>query len=61
MGAVHTKGVTVQPRRLLRRQLDDVELFLGDTCGVLRADEPTVVVGVGAVDPDALDEFAPGP
>jgi hypothetical protein len=55
MGAVHTKGVTVQPRRLLRHQLDDVELFLGDTGGVPSAAEPTVVVGVGAVDTDALE------
>jgi hypothetical protein len=34
MGAIHTRGVTVQLRRLLRHQLDDVELFLGDTGGV---------------------------
>jgi hypothetical protein len=34
VGAVYTRGVTVQLRRLLRHQLDDVELFLGDTGGV---------------------------
>jgi hypothetical protein len=26
MGAVHTKGVTVQPRRLLRHQLDEYNI-----------------------------------
>jgi hypothetical protein len=42
-------------RRLLRHQLDDVELFLGDTGGVPGAAEPAVVVDVGAADTDALE------